>query len=98
MRPLITERWTRAAGRLGLHAAACVLLLAGSAEGSLHSGRIGSVQGTRTAAAAGVISVGRVQGRGHISPFRGRRVTTAGVVTAVDTDGFYLQDPAGDGR
>jgi len=56
-----------------------------------------SVQGTRTVQAAGVISVGRVQGRGHVSPFRGRRVTTTGVVTAVDTDGFYLQDPAGDG-
>ena len=97
MRPSIAERWTRAAGLLGLHAAACALLLAGSAEGSLHSGRIGSVQGTRTAAAAGVISVGKVQGRGHISPFRGRQVTTTGVVTAVDTDGFYLQDPAGDG-
>lgn len=97
MRPLITERWTRAAGRLGLRAAACVLLLAGPADGSPPSGRTGSVRETRTAQAAAVISVGRVQGRGHISPFRGRRVTTAGVVTAVDTDGFYLQDPVGDG-
>ena len=28
---------------------------------------------------------------------RGQRVTAVGIVTAVDTDGFYLQDPAGDG-
>ena len=97
MRPLITERWTRAAGSLGLHAAACVLLLAGPVDGSFPSGRIGTVQGARKAQAAAVIPVGRVQGRGHISQFRGQRVTTAGVVTAVDTDGFYLQDPVGDG-
>jgi len=46
---------------------------------------------------APVIPIPRIQGRGHISPFRGQRVTTTGIVTAVDTDGFYLRDPAGDG-
>ena len=46
---------------------------------------------------AGVISIGRIQGRSHVSPHRGQRVTTTGIVTAVDTDGFYLQHPDGDG-
>lgn len=38
-----------------------------------------------------------IQGAGHISPFVGRVVTTLGVVTAVDSNGFYLQDQVGDG-
>lgn len=39
----------------------------------------------------------QIQGRGHMSPYAGMTVTTTGVVTAVDTNGFYLQDPDGDG-
>ena len=38
-----------------------------------------------------------IQGAGHTSPLVGQTVTTTGVVTAVDTNGFYLQDPNGDG-
>ncbi len=38
-----------------------------------------------------------VQGKGHISELVDRTVTTEGVVTAVAPDGFYLQDPVGDG-
>lgn len=38
-----------------------------------------------------------IQGAGHTSPFVGRRVSTTGVVTALADNGFYLQDPAGDG-
>ena len=37
-----------------------------------------------------------IQGAGHISPFEGATVTTTGIVTAVDTSGFYFQDPTGD--
>ncbi|MEM9146835.1 MAG: DUF4214 domain-containing protein [Pseudomonadota bacterium] len=52
-----------------------------------------------------------IQGAGHVSPFiadsfedwvaadgpeSGQRVWTSGIVTAVDGDGFYLQDAAGD--
>ena len=77
--------------------ALCGLLLAVSTEGSPHPGGEGSVQPTRTAQAAATVPIGRIQGRSHVSPLRGQRVTTVGVVTAVDTDGFYLQDPAGDG-
>ena len=39
-----------------------------------------------------------IQGAGHISPLNGQSVTTTGIVTAVDLDGFYLQDPTGDGN
>lgn len=75
----------------------CGLLLAGSAEGSPPPGRVGPVPETRMAQAAATVPIGRIQGRSHISPLRGQRVTTVGIVTAVDTDGLYLQDPAGDG-
>ncbi|MFT8245742.1 hypothetical protein [Roseomonas sp. BN140053] len=41
------------------------------------------------------IAIGTVQGAGHTSGFVGQEVTVRGVVTAVDSAGFYLQD-AGD--
>ncbi len=42
--------------------------------------------------------IGDIQGAAHISPLVGQRVATTGIVTAVDTNGFYLQDPVGDGN
>ena len=38
-----------------------------------------------------------IQGAALVSPVSGSSVTTTGIVTAVDSNGFYLQDPAGDG-
>jgi len=38
-----------------------------------------------------------IQGRSHVSPFLGQEVETCGVVTAVDFNGYYIQDAAGDG-
>ncbi len=38
-----------------------------------------------------------IQGAAHASPLVGRVVSTGGVATAVDSNGFYLQDAAGDG-
>ena len=38
-----------------------------------------------------------IQGAGHESPLEGREVVTTGIVTAVDTNAFYIQDPDGDG-
>ena len=38
-----------------------------------------------------------VQGKGHISPCVGEEVTVEGIVTAVAFNGYYLQDPLGDG-
>lgn len=78
-------------------AAASVTPAARPVKGSYSFGAAGSAGEQRVAHAAGETRIGRIQGRGHISPFRGRQVTTAGIVTAVDTDGFYLQDPVGDG-
>jgi predicted extracellular nuclease len=59
------------------------------------------------------LTIPEIQGAGHVSPFvpgldlanlppdtlsvSGDTVTTSGVVTATDTNGFYLQDPTGDG-
>ncbi|MEM1428984.1 MAG: endonuclease/exonuclease/phosphatase family protein [Pseudomonadota bacterium] len=34
---------------------------------------------------------------GQDSPFSGEVVRTSGIVTAIDSDGYYLQDPDGDG-
>jgi hypothetical protein len=39
-----------------------------------------------------------IQGEGHESAYVGQPVITAGIVTAVDSNGFYLQDPNGDGN
>lgn len=38
-----------------------------------------------------------IQGNGATSPLAGQVVTTAGVVTRLLNNGFFLQDPAGDG-
>ncbi|MEO0586155.1 MAG: endonuclease/exonuclease/phosphatase family protein [Planctomycetota bacterium] len=45
----------------------------------------------------GGATIGSIQGAGATSAFEGQVVTAAGIVTAVDSDGFYLQDPVGDG-
>ncbi|MEM7642888.1 MAG: choice-of-anchor I family protein [Pseudomonadota bacterium] len=45
----------------------------------------------------GPTTIADVQGAGHISPLLGETVTVAGIVTAVDSNGFYVQDPVGDG-
>ena len=44
------------------------------------------------------LSIGAIQGAGHISAYVGQTVITNGVVTAVDTNGFYLQSAVGDGN
>ena len=44
------------------------------------------------------VSIPAIQGTGSTSPFAGQRVTTSGVVTRVNNNGFFLQDPAGDGN
>ncbi len=44
-----------------------------------------------------IVTIMDIQGAGHVSEFEGRTVTTSGVVTAIDSNGYYLQDPDGDG-
>jgi VCBS repeat-containing protein len=53
--------------------------------------------GTITNDDGGPVAIYDIQGAGHVSPFAGQVVTTHGVVTAVDSNGFYLQDATGDG-
>ncbi|MBE9137900.1 endonuclease/exonuclease/phosphatase family protein [Nodosilinea sp. LEGE 07088] len=57
----------------------------------------GSVNGAGNGGGGGgLTSIGEIQGAGHTSPLVGQAVVTTGVVTAVDTNGFYLQDPVSD--
>ncbi|HKU95106.1 MAG TPA: Ig-like domain-containing protein, partial [Vineibacter sp.] len=51
-----------------------------------------------TAPAAQTIAIYTIQGAGHVSAFAGQTVTTQGVVTAIDSNGFYIQDATGDGN
>ena len=50
-----------------------------------------------TAAATPTVTIMQIQGAGHVSPFAETQVTTTGVVTAVAFNGYYVQDPVGDG-
>lgn len=45
-----------------------------------------------------VRSIPEIQGSGATSPFAGSAVKTSGVVTRVNNNGFFLQDPSGDGN
>ncbi|WP_339863524.1 endonuclease/exonuclease/phosphatase family protein [Paremcibacter congregatus] len=39
-----------------------------------------------------------IQGAGHKSAMEGQTVATSGIVTAVTSSGYYIQDPTGDGN
>jgi predicted extracellular nuclease/2',3'-cyclic-nucleotide 2'-phosphodiesterase (5'-nucleotidase family) len=43
------------------------------------------------------VSIMAIQGAGHTSALTGQQVVTSGIVTAVGSNGFYLQDATGDG-
>lgn len=43
------------------------------------------------------LTIPEIQGAGHVSPYNGELIVTDGLVTAVAFNGFYLQDPEGDG-
>ncbi len=47
---------------------------------------------------AGIIRIYDIQGASHISPALGLNLTSQGVVTALESNGFYMQDPTGDGN
>jgi hypothetical protein len=51
-----------------------------------------------TAHAAGLTPIYTIQGSGSASPLVGQTVTTSGVVTKVQTNGFFMQDLTGDGN
>ncbi|MDZ4104341.1 MAG: ExeM/NucH family extracellular endonuclease [Hydrogenophaga sp.] len=46
----------------------------------------------------GVVTIPEIQGSGSLSPRLGERVTTLGVVTKLLNNGFFMQDPVGDGN
>ena len=46
---------------------------------------------------SGIVTIPQIQGNGASSPMDGQTVTTTGVVTQLLNNGFYLQDPSGDG-
>src|SRR5262245_45243295 len=54
--------------------------------------------GNATTVYAAVTPIYQIQGSGHTSSFNGQNVSTTGVVTALDSNGFYIQDPNGDGN
>lgn len=45
----------------------------------------------------GITPISQIQGASHVSPYNNQLVETCGVVTAVAFNGYYIQDPAGDG-
>jgi predicted extracellular nuclease len=44
------------------------------------------------------LTIMEIQGAAHTSEYVGQPVQTSGIVTVVDTNGFYLQDASGDGN
>ncbi|HEU4433572.1 MAG TPA: Ig-like domain-containing protein, partial [Pyrinomonadaceae bacterium] len=44
-----------------------------------------------------VVTIHEVQGNGAVSPYAGLSVTTSGIVTARKSNGFFMQEAAGDG-
>ena len=57
----------------------------------------GSASGTILNDDIATVVIGAIQGEGHFSSFTGQQVRTSGIVTGVDTNGFFLQD-GGDGN
>ena len=51
-----------------------------------------------TTAGPALTAIYTIQGAGHQSALVGTTVTTRGVVTAIDSNGFYIQDATGDGN
>ena len=58
----------------------------------------GQGQGTITNDDVSLVAIYDIQGAGHRSSFDGQVVVTRGIVTAVDSNGFYIQDATGDGN
>jgi Ca2+-binding RTX toxin-like protein len=44
------------------------------------------------------LTIMQIQGLGHTSAYVGQNVTTTGIVTQVGPNGYYVQDPHGDGN
>ncbi len=61
----------------------------------------GSASLTKASATGTIVTptpIYAIQGSGFTSPLNGQSVTTSGVVTGLGSNGYYLQDPTGDGN
>jgi predicted extracellular nuclease len=58
----------------------------------------GLATGTITNDDPQALAIYQIQGERHLSEYDGQIVTSTGIVTAVTTNGFYLQDATGDGN
>jgi uncharacterized protein len=58
----------------------------------------GTATGTITNDDPVPLTIMQIQGATHTSAYAGQVVLTGGIVTAVDTDGFYMQHATGDGN
>jgi VCBS repeat-containing protein len=58
----------------------------------------GAALGTITNDDPIALTISQIQGESHVSAYVGQTVLTTGIVTAVDTNGFYLQSAVGDGN
>jgi uncharacterized protein len=82
---------TPAVPRLGTTVGVLALVLAPTATSA------GPVLPTSAGAVVADVAIPAIQGAGHRSPRAGEEVTTTGVVTARKFDGYWVQDPHGDG-
>lgn len=57
-----------------------------------------SIQCTLNVNVSGITSIPAIQGSGTSSRMVGQNVTTRGVVTKLTNNGFFMQDPVGDGN
>jgi predicted extracellular nuclease len=72
---------------------------------TIHAAGVSDLAGTAMAAdfqlaftvALPVTPIHAIQGATHVSPFAGQAARTTGIVTALDSNGYYLQDPNPDG-
>ncbi len=55
-----------------------------------------SAQGDSLSVANKITRIFDVQGKSHRSPYTGLKVTVPGIITAIQDDGIFLQDPLGD--
>ena len=93
----------QAAGAAGGTASQAIAVSSGTAAGSYaialqwSNNAAQTAACTQTIAIIGLTPIFTIQGSGGASPLVGQSVTTRGVVTLLMNNGFFLQDPVGDG-
>ena len=75
-----------------------VVVAAGAIEDSAGNDFAGIASDALDFTTAPTAAIYDIQGAGHTSPLVGTRVATEGVVTAIGSNGFYIQAATGDGN